>query len=155
MSIGTNCDIQDCFIHDLYNDVVSHTDCIQTDDGVSFITLKHNTLLSLGIDGTETTSAFICPQASTGPHDLLFDNNVLMGGAFSLYGPQNGAGTRVTITNNKFWRLIHPGSSGAFGDWTDCTDEAVVSGNQFGTFSGGYDSTNKLILGTWSGSPLT
>jgi hypothetical protein len=72
-----------------------------------------------------------------------------------LYGLIGAAATNEVITNNKFWALWFSGKSGAFGSWTDVADESVVTGNQLGTFSGGYDATNKLILGTWSGSPLT
>lgn len=152
--VGGNVDIQDCFFHDFYNAGADpHTDCIQINDGADSITIKHNTFLSYGADGSETTSCIISPQAATGVANWLIEDNVFAGGAFSLYGPQNGAGTNIVIKDNKFWRLVHPGSSGAFGDWTDCTDE-TISGNQYGAFSGGYNSTTKLISGTWSGTPL-
>lgn len=154
--VGSSVTIQDCFCHDLYNAGADpHADCIQLNDGASNVTIRHNTLLSKGADGSDTTSCIISPLASTGINNITIDNNVMAGGAFSLYGPQSGTGTAITITSNKFWDLYFPGSgrSGAFGSWTDATDEATVSGNSFGSFTG-YDATNKLILGTWSGTPL-
>lgn len=155
LDLGSNNDIQDCFIHDLYNSGADpHADCIQINNGADNLTIKHNTLLSYGADGSETTSCIISPQASTGVSNWLIDDNVMAGGAFALYGPQSGTGTSITISNNKFWRLLHPGSAGAFGDWTEAADE-TISGNEYGTFSGGYNSTTKLISGTWSGTPLT
>jgi pectate lyase len=154
LDVGSNVDVQDCFFHDLYNGGGDpHADCIQINDGADNITIKHNTMLSYGADGSETTSCIISPQASTGVSNWLIDDNVMAGGAYALYGPQNGTGTSITISNNKFWRLLHPGSAGAFGDWSDCTDENI-SGNQYGTFTGGYNSTTKTISGTWSGTAL-
>jgi hypothetical protein len=150
-----NVTIQDCFIHDLYNGGADpHADGIQINDGGYNINISHNTILSQGADGSGTTSAIISPQASSSPHDWVINDNVLAGGSYTLYGPQNGAATNITISNNKFWTLWFTGKSGGNGSWTDADDEATVSGNQLGAFSGGYDSVNKLILGSWSGVPV-
>jgi hypothetical protein len=154
--VGSNVTIEDCFLYDLDNGGVDpHADGIQINDGADNLIIRHNTILSRGFDDTDTTSCIISPQASSGVSTWLIHDNVFAGGAYSLYGPQNGAGTSVTITDNKFWELYFTGKSAAFGSWTEANDEATVSGNQLGEFSGGYDSTNKLILGTWSGTPLT
>lgn len=145
--------MQDCFIHDLFNGGADpHADGVQINNGGFNMTFTHNTILSKGADGSDTTSCIISPQASTNPHDWLIEDNVFAGGAFSLYGPQNGTGTNVVIRNNKFWELYFTGKSGAFGSWTDASDE-TVSGNELGSFDS-YDSVNKLIVGTWSGTPL-
>jgi hypothetical protein len=153
--IGGDVTIEDCFIHDLYNEGVdAHADGIQIEDGADNITIRHNTILSRGADDSDTTSAIISPQASSGVSNWLIHNNAMAGGASTLYGPQNGTGTNITITDNKFWDLYFPlsGSSGFFYSWTEASDESTISGNQLGRFSGGYDTSNKLILGTWSGT---
>lgn len=153
--LGSNVDIRDCFIHDLYNSVEAHADGAQINDGADNITIKHNTFLSRGADGSDTTSCIISPQASTGVQNWLIEDNVFAGGAYSLYGPQNGTGTNIVVRGNKFWKgLYFTTTSAAFGNWTDCTDE-TISGNELGSFTGGYDATGKRILGTWSGTPLT
>jgi hypothetical protein len=155
LDVGSNVVVQDCFIHDLFNSDEAHADGIQFNDGVSDVIIQHNTILSRGADGTDTTSCIISPPAFTGVTNVTITDNVFAGGAFSLYGPQGGSGTNVTITDNKFWTLYFAGKSGAFGSWTDAADESVVSGNQLGAFSGGYNAVTKRIVGDWSGVPLT
>lgn len=159
MAAGHNVTVEDCFFHDLYNlGDDPHADCIEMDNGagVHDVTFRHNTFLSRGYDGSDTTSCIISTPSAFSPTDVTITNNVFAGGAYSLYGPTPGTGVRWAITDNKFWDLYFPGTgrSGFFGTWSDATDEATVTGNEIGRFSGGYDSTNQLILGTWSGTPL-
>jgi hypothetical protein len=157
--VGVNATITDCYVHDLYNPgapLDPHADCLQTNDGSVNINISHNTLLCRGsaaTGGLDGTSCIISPQASTNPHDWLIDDNVMAGGAFSLYGPQNGAGTNIVISNNKFW-TYYEATVGAFGPWTDCLDE-TISGNSKGAFAGGLTPNDLLLASAWSGTPLT
>lgn len=134
-SVDGNALIEDCYIHDLnLKGTDPHSDCIQFADSVSNVIIRHNRLESMGADNSghivNGTSCIISPQASSGPHDVVIDNNLFAGGGYALYGPQNGKATNVQITNNKFWTTYFP-LCGAFGPWTDASDEDLVTGNTF------------------------
>ena len=127
--------IQDCYVHDLYNAGESHSDCIQFSGNPNNVTLRHNHLISSGLDSTGTmaggTSCIIMPPQSSGPSsNVTIDNNRVAWGAFAIYGPQGGTGTNVKITNNKFDTQFQP-LCGQFGPWTDANDESDHSGNIF------------------------
>jgi hypothetical protein len=114
--------IQDSYIHDLFATPTSHTDGIQS-AFASNITVRHNRIYAY----PDSTSAFISPQASVGPHDTLIADNLLAGGAFTLYCPQNGPGVNWRVTGNHFSTAFYP-TVGAYGPSTDCSDE-TQSGN--------------------------
>jgi hypothetical protein len=114
--------IQDSYIHDLFATPTSHTDGIQS-AFASNITVRHNRIYAY----PDSTSAFISPQASVGPHDTLIADNLLAGGAFTLYCPQNGPGVNWRVTGNHFSTVFYP-AVGAYGPATDCADE-TQSGN--------------------------
>jgi hypothetical protein len=154
--------IHDCYIHDLFTGPGSpHTDGVQTSSGASTaianVTVRHCTILSRGFDGTTYSDGNSCifnALGSTSFTDCTYDDNVMAGGSFCLYGPQSTTGTRVAITSNKFATFFDV-QAGTFGPWADATDEATVTGNQLGTFSGGLSGpAGGTISGTWSGSPL-
>lgn len=156
----TDVTIQDCYIHDLFNGAGDpHADGIQTSSGagsnINNVTVRHNTILCRqASDSSDGTSCIINAIGSTSFTNCTYDDNVMAGGAFCLYGPQSTTGTNVRITNNKFATFYHA-QAGTFGYWTDATDEAVVTGNQLGTFSGGISGpAGGVISGTWSGSPV-
>jgi hypothetical protein len=122
--------IQDCYVHDLFNgDGDPHSDCIQTSTGVdiSNVTIRHNRLYCFG-GGVGGTSCIICAIGSLSFTDILIENNLMAGGSFALYGPQSTTGDNVQIVDNKFSTIFFE-TVGAFGPWTDATDEAAVSGN--------------------------
>lgn len=132
--VGANVTIQDCFIYPLYNAAGDpHADGIQTQSGgaASDITIRHNTIFCRGSDGVsevDGTSCIICAIGTTSFTNITIDNNFMAGGAFSLYGPQSTTGTNVRITDNHFGTNFNS-TVGAFGPWTDATDESVVTGN--------------------------
>lgn len=121
--------VEDCLVYNLYNLGGSHADCIQTSSGgaSSNHTIRRNRLYSRGVSNDDGTSCVICAVGSTSFTNITIDDNVMAGGSFSLYGPQSTTGTNVRITNNKFSTIFNP-TVGAFGPWTDATDE-TISGN--------------------------
>ncbi|HKU18657.1 MAG TPA: DUF4082 domain-containing protein [Candidatus Saccharimonadales bacterium] len=132
--------INDNYIHDLANSSDSHTDGIQFAighyvsasnhtiiNGVTQVIINHNTILSRGVDGTDTTSAIISNRG--GDSNVLIQNNLLAGGAYTLYCEQNATGVNYQVLNNHFSTIYHP-TVGAYGPSTDCSDE-IQSGNVY------------------------
>lgn len=109
-------DIEDSYIHDIFEAPGGHTDGIQVYVGAgSPITIRHNRIENLS---PNATSAIIADSTFNG---LVIDNNRLVGGGFVLRCPTAGSGN--VITDNVI-------SGGYYGPWTGCEDESVVSGNQ-------------------------
>jgi hypothetical protein len=138
--IDANVDVEDNYIHDLYNSAESHTDGIQFASGhyvsatnhsivtgVLGVTINHNTILSRGSNGTDTTSAIISNRG--GDTNVLIQSNLLAGGAFTLYCEQSATGSNYRVLNNHFSTIYHP-TVGAYGPSTDCSDE-TQSGNVY------------------------
>lgn len=114
--------IRDSYIHDLFVSGASHTDGIQTAVGVN-LNVIHNTILA----GVGATSSIITAKTATAPHDVLYQDNLFGGGAYSLYCDQNGAGVNFQVRDNHWSRQFYA-NGGQFGPMTDCADE-TLSGN--------------------------
>jgi len=130
--------IQDSFIHDLYNSVAGdpHTDGLQSGVG-SNLTINHNTFYGFDTgckypnDGScNGTSAVNIFNAASGPavHDTTVSNNLLAGGAYTLYCPRVST-TNFNITNNHF-STIYSSKVGEYGPSSDCSNE-TQSGNVY------------------------
>lgn len=129
--------IEDSFIHDLHQSVVAHTDGIQSAVGSNLI-LNHNTFYgetpgACGVPSGHTadcggTSAININNSASGPHssNTTISNNLLAGGAYTLYCPIPST-TNFNVINNHFSKIFYP-DYGAFGPATDCDGE-TVSGN--------------------------
>jgi hypothetical protein len=134
-NLNQNVVIEDSYIHDLYNDEIAHTDGIQFGighfvdgqivPGVLNITIRHNTIYSMGVDGSFGTSAIITNRG--GDTNVLIENNLMAGGAYTLYCEQNSTGVNFRVIDNHFSRKFSP-KIGFFGPSTDCGDE-TQSGN--------------------------
>lgn len=116
--------VEDSYIHDLYTGGGAHSDGLQLTAIAHNITIKHNTILANG----DTTSAIISPD--TNISNILIQENLMAGGAYTLYCRQNGSGTNYRVINNHFSTRYHP-RVGVYGPWTDCQDETQVTGNVF------------------------
>jgi hypothetical protein len=139
--MDANIDIEDNYIHDLANGGADpHTDGIQfagghyvsatnhtSIPGSANITINHNTILSRGSDGSGTTSAIISNRG--GDTNVLIQNNLLAGGAYTLYCEQNAVGVNYRVIGNHFSTIYSP-KVGAYGPSTDCSDE-TQSGNVY------------------------
>jgi hypothetical protein len=98
-----------------------HSDGIQLNAG-SHITIQHNT-----ITNAIGTSAII--SHPDGNSDVLIQNNLLAGGAYTLYCPEDRS-TNFRVIGNRFSRSLFS-TVGVFGPWEDCDKVAVNSGNVF------------------------
>jgi hypothetical protein len=79
----------------------------------------------MGADGSFGTSAIISNRGTD--RNVLIQNNLLAGGAFTLYCEQGARGNNYRVLDNHFSRKF--GSKGGFyGPSTDCSDE-TQSGN--------------------------
>lgn len=143
---------EDNFFHDFmtfYQE--SHTDGVQFDFGpdwpVNNWTFRHNTVLSRTVDNIGTTSCIITNQdpLSGLMSNILIEDNVFAGGAYTVYGPQRNM-TDFALNNNKFWTLYYP-TVGAFGPYENGIERISSTGNSVGTFAGGL--VNNVITGSW------
>jgi hypothetical protein len=153
-----NADIEDNYIHDLYQSAAAHTDGLQSADG-SGLKLVHNTFygdtaLCPNPDycaGTSAVNINNCRDAGcpTTTNTLVRDN-LLAGGAYTLYCPIKPT-SNFQVLNNRFsfkfrdpksphtyragvappWKPDTGPGVGAFGPSSDCQDGAVWSGNVF------------------------
>jgi hypothetical protein len=123
--------IQDNYVHDLAQGSLAHTDGIQMWDTATGVTIQHNRIYA-----NNGTSAIISPSAGT--LGTVIKDNLFAGGAYTLYCRQAGAGAQQVI-NNHFSTIFYP-TVGEYGPWTDCEDEAEVSGNV-------YHETGELLPG--------
>jgi hypothetical protein len=133
--INQNVTVEDSYIHDLYNENDAHTDGFQLADGhfengqsipgTRNVTFRHNTIYGMGADGSFGTSAII--SNSGGDTNILIENNLMAGGAYTLYCEQNATGINYRVINNHFSRKFGP-KVGFFGASTECSDE-TQSGN--------------------------
>jgi hypothetical protein len=138
--------IEDSYIHDLVEvGADPHTDGIQFGAGhfvggnvvagVLNITIRHNTIYV-----PHGTSAIISNWDGSDTN-VLIQNNLLAGGAYTLYCEQMGShGTNYQVINNHFSRIFFP-TVGAYGPSADCHDE-TYSGNVYHETGQPVDFTN-------------
>jgi len=106
--------------------------------GALNITLRHDTIYGMTNGDTAFgTSAIITNPA--GDTNILITNNLLAGGAYTVYCNRPGAGTNFQLLNNHFSTRFSS-KVGVFAPWTDCTDESQVAGNV-------YHETGQLLAG--------
>ncbi|WP_141937364.1 Ig-like domain-containing protein [Bradyrhizobium sp. UNPA324] len=91
--------IKDNYIHDLNASGAPHYDGIQIDGGVSNVTISHNTVIN---DYSQTSAVMV--DNYFGPiSNVSVDNNLLVGGGFTVYSDaqfNGGSITGVSFTNN-------------------------------------------------------
>jgi len=141
-------DVRDSYVHDLKG-----TGCPQSDgchaDGLQMacghwtgtgngcsagyapgaldVTLIHNTIYGVHSNGTLGTSAIISNKGSNTDTNILIQNNLLAGGAATLYCQQGAKGSNYRVLDNHFSTRFSP-NGGQFMFSTDCSDE-TQSGN--------------------------
>jgi hypothetical protein len=144
--IDANIDIEDSYIHDLYNSAASHTDGIQFGAGhfdaghqliagALNITIRHDTIFSMAAGATTpdsdagdyTTSAIISgPRNDT---NVLIQDNLLAGGAYTLYCENGSTGVNYRVIGNHFSTRFKS-TVGYYGPATECGDD-TQSGNVY------------------------
>src|SRR5579859_849830 len=150
-------DIEDSYIHDLFQSADAHTDGIQSYDG-SNMKLIHNTFYGDTpfcpnadyCSGTSGVNDNAHPDSPVHTNGLIVKDNLLAGGAFTLYCPGSSSTNDVIQDNHFSFKFRDPNSKvvygpgvpppwkpdsgsgvGSYGPWTGCNDEAVVSGNVY------------------------
>lgn len=111
--------VQDSYIHDLFQSAEAHTDGIQLAGGAQIV-IRHNTFFA-----NNGTSAII--SHPTRNSDVLVADNLMAGGAYTLYCPRDTS-QNYRVIGNRISTLFYP-KGGAYGPWTDCANEAEVRGN--------------------------
>jgi hypothetical protein len=127
-----NVTIEDSYLHDNipYDPVTDpHTDGIQIPSGSHDVTIRHNTIYGGYIDQSNFgNSAITSGRVSDGgTTNILVQDNLLAGGGYTLYCTE-GVANNYRVINNRFSR-VYVSTVGGFGPWTDCEDEAQVTGN--------------------------
>ncbi len=125
---GNNTVIRDNFIHRMRGTADSHYDGIQADGGFSNLTIEHNTIIN---DQNQTSAVMI--DNYWGPIDRVrIDNNLLVGGGYTVYLNEiakgqrvGGAVTNVIFTNNQ----LIGGAWGTLDLRTELGHRPVISGN--------------------------
>jgi hypothetical protein len=130
--------LQDSYVHDLAQCTIPgcpepspHTDGIQSGSAGDLI-IQHNTIYGMNLPCTPGTTGTPCNgtsavninnnPANTFPiHDVLIKDNLLAGGAFTLYCPRT-ASTNFQIARNHFSQ-VYKSTIGEFGPSSDCSDE--------------------------------
>jgi hypothetical protein len=127
--IDGNATIEHSYVHDLlrYDPAGDpHSDGSQITPVGNSITIVHNTILA-----GDGTSAIISPTVSAGVvANVLIKDNLMAGGAYTLYCQQDGPGNNYRVVGNHFSTLFYP-KVGEYGAWTECEDEVQVTGNVF------------------------
>jgi hypothetical protein len=134
--MNQNVTVQDSYIHDMAEvGTDPHTDGIQMAIGHSIsgnnyangalnISIVHNYIVLHG------TSAIISNRNGYDTN-ILVQDNLLAGGAYTLYCDQSGThGTNYRVINNHFSTVLYP-KVGAYGPLDDCQDETQFTGNVY------------------------
>jgi hypothetical protein len=137
LDVNQDITVEDSYIHDLYNGGGAHMDGLQFASGhyengqlvqgVLNVTVRHNTIYAIDPNGAFGTSALITDLP--GHTNVLIENNLLAGGAYTLYCDRGGRGTNYRIVNNRFSTRFKS-TVGYYGPSIGCADEAQ-SGNVF------------------------
>jgi hypothetical protein len=120
-----NADIEDNYIHDLYQSTAAHTDGLQSAASGTNLTINHNRIyadtpaLCAGVSGCGGNSAIFVPDKAQGlTTNATISNNLLAGGTYTLYCPIPST-INVKIFNNRFSRIFYP-KGGMYGPTSDC-----------------------------------
>ncbi|HKE66051.1 MAG TPA: hypothetical protein VKB59_15550 [Micromonosporaceae bacterium] len=117
--VDSDVTVVDSYIHDLYEGATGHADGVQLSIGIN-VTVQHNTIFN-----PNGTSAMISNGSDI--ENVLVANNLLSGGAYTLYCPSGGS-TNYRVIGNRFSKLYGP-NGGEYGAMNDCDNVAVRSDN--------------------------
>jgi hypothetical protein len=137
VDLNQNVLIEDSFIHDLASvGTDPHEDGVQLAwgriengqvvEGAKNITLRHSTVYGINANGSFGTSAMIV-NGTGKDTDILVENNLLAGGAFTIYCERGAPGINFQVKNNRFSTKFKS-TVGYYGIADGCADEQL-SGN--------------------------
>ena len=137
LNISQNITVEDSYIHDLYNSAEAHTRRHPVRhralvDGRSYAAVpqrddppQHHLR-----DGRRRIVRHLGDHLQPGGDtNVLIENNLLAGGAYTLYCEQGATGINYRVLNNHFSRKFSS-KVGYYGPSTDCADE-TQSGNVY------------------------
>lgn len=104
--------IHDNYIHDLSQFIGAHTQDVYVYTGPGQVKIEHNTLINDSPQSQATAAIYIAPDDGH-QNDRIVTNNLLAGGAYTLYGGDATA-TNIVVTNNQFSTQRYP-NSGYYG----------------------------------------
>ncbi|SFO57499.1 hypothetical protein SAMN05216330_103701 [Bradyrhizobium sp. Ghvi] len=149
--------IKDNYIHDLNASGSPHYDGIQIDGGVSNVTISHNTV----INDYSQTSAIMVDNYFGPISNVSVDNNLLVGGGFTVYSDaqfNGGSITGVSFTNNHmgsgYWgvtdfNLSSPTYTGNVNDGATLAATLNTSANS-GTTTAPTSAPSAPVIASWS-----
>jgi hypothetical protein len=118
--VDSDVTVEDSYIHDLYEGATGHADGVQLSEGINVV-VQHNTIFNPG-----GTSAMISNGKNIS--NVLVSNNLLAGGAYTLYCPSISS-SDYRVIGNRFSKLFSS-HGGEYGAMNDCNGNvAQVSGN--------------------------
>jgi Bacterial TSP3 repeat len=134
-----NVAIEDSFIHDQVDHTATdcpveegsrncHTDGIQ--GATSNVRIEHNTIYGYNVAASDFSNSAITLGQGDSHGTVIITNNLLAGGGYTIYCPQNGSDPDVQIRNNRFSTRFGP-RVGAFGPHLECEDEPNFTGNVY------------------------
>ena len=137
LDINEEVTVEDSYIHGLYNGGDAHMDGIQlayghivngqVEKGALNVVIRHNTIYGMDPGGEFGTSAIITNPS--GDRNILIEDNLLAGGAATVYCNRPGSGTNFRLTNNRFSTRFSS-KVGFYFPAEDCGAE-IVSGNVY------------------------
>jgi hypothetical protein len=117
--VDSDVTVVDSYIHDLYEGATGHADGVQLSIGID-VTVTHNTIFN-----PNGTSAMISNGSDI--KNVLVANNLLSGGAYTLYCPSGGS-SNYRVIGNRFSKL-YGAHGGEYGAMNDCANVSVLSDN--------------------------
>jgi cell division septation protein DedD len=144
--INQTFDVQDSYIHDLFQSASAHPDGFQfasghfengvLKSGSRDVTIRHNTIYATRDDGTIGNASIISNRG--GDRNILIQGNLFAGGGYTIYCEQGATGSNYRVLDNAFSRRFSL-KVGFYGPSTDCSDE-TQSGNYI------YETGEPLML---------
>ena len=120
--------IEHSYIHDLlpYDPATDpHVDGAQITPVGHDITIRHNTI-QVGDGSAAVTSSRVSDGVV---RNVFVSDNLMAGGSYTLYCPEDGPGNNYRVVNNHFSTAKY--GDAPYGAWIDCADEAQVTGNVY------------------------
>jgi hypothetical protein len=91
--------VRDNYIHDLNTGEGTHSDGIEVGEGVSNLTIDHNTIVgSSGIN----SPIILYNDSGTQNANVTIHHNLLSGGGYGIQCPRYGSPSGITINTNRF-----------------------------------------------------
>jgi hypothetical protein len=118
--VDSNFTLRDSYVHDPYHAAGMHSDLMQikySSSAKNFanISVVHNTLLAKSpTTGDNVNAVLIRSSANEYVTNLLFDNNYINGGNYSIFCPADSRNKNAVFRNNQF------GHDAKYGIKTDC-----------------------------------